>query len=296
MPTSAPRPRPSTPPSARWKPSCCTSSHTSRRLRNPIASTPVERRVTSTATTAASSTSGVSTRARSCARSMTGTSAETARYTPRNQSGWPMRNPGGRDELGGQAREGEGGESTRDDHHERDRRADEPFEAGADVVGGGRAAGAHRSPVVEAREAAGDEEQRHDLHDPADRPEPGLLLERVLEHRPAGADADAAHHRVQREHRDEQHDADRVDARIAHDARAPSSGCRGIRAGTCERVGHGPAPSGAAHPPTIRHVMDAVPPARITRRCRCAPYPGTASRRPGEGRRYYAPGWTRPVS
>jgi hypothetical protein len=34
--------------------------------------------------------------------------------------------------------------------------------------------------VVKAREAARDEEQRHDLHDPADRAEPGLSLERVL--------------------------------------------------------------------------------------------------------------------
>ena len=40
-----------------------------------------------------------------------------------------------RHELGGQARECERGESAGDDDHERDRRTDEPFEAGADVLG-----------------------------------------------------------------------------------------------------------------------------------------------------------------
>ena len=72
MPQSVRRESRSTPPSARWKPSCCTSSHTSRRFTNPMPSMPVESRTTSTATTPASSASGVSTRARSWARSMIG--------------------------------------------------------------------------------------------------------------------------------------------------------------------------------------------------------------------------------
>ena len=118
----------------------------------------------------------------------------------------------------------EGDECGRDHDDQRDRGADEPFDARPHVVGAARSARTHRPPVVEAREPACDEEQRHDLHDPADRAEPLLAFERVAHDRPLGADAHAHHHGVQCEHGHEEHHADGVDARVACDPSAFDGG------------------------------------------------------------------------
>jgi len=76
------------------------------------------------------------------------------------------------------------------------------------------AGGLQAFPVPQRREAAQDEEQRHDLHDPAGGGEPGLGVEGVLEDRPVDAEADSHHEGVQRHDEDEARGANEVDGAV----------------------------------------------------------------------------------
>jgi hypothetical protein len=118
-------------------------------------------------------------------------------------------------DLGGNTGREQAHEAEADGADEHDRRFQQAHRAFAHIVGGALAGGPQAFPVPQRREAAQDEEQRHDLHDPAGRGEPGLGVERVLEDRPVGAHADAHHEGVQRHDEDEAGRAHEVDGAVA---------------------------------------------------------------------------------
>lgn len=125
-------------------------------------------------------------------------------------------------DVGGHAGREQAHETEADGADEHDRRFQQAHGALPHVVGGTLAGGLQAFPVPQRREAAQDEEQRHDLHDPAGGGEPGWGVERILKDRPVGAEADAHHEGVQRHDEDEAGSANEVDGAVA------TTGCRAI--------------------------------------------------------------------
>jgi len=126
-------------------------------------------------------------------------------------------------DLGGHTGHEQADEAEPDGADEHDGGPQQPHGALAHVVGGALAGGLQAFPVPQRRETAQDEEERHDLHDPAGGGEPGLGVEGVLEDRPVGAEADAHHEGVQRHDEDEARGAHEVDGAVAAAGRCADS-------------------------------------------------------------------------
>ncbi len=101
------------------------------------------------------------------------------------------------DEVGGdtgQRQRREGGSHTADGDDRGEQQAMEPR---GDERRGRRTVRPVASIREQACEPADDEEERHDLQDPAERGDPGGAITRILEHGAGGGHRHADHHRVQ---------------------------------------------------------------------------------------------------
>ncbi len=136
-------------------------------------------------------------------------------------------------------------------------------------------------PLSVGGEPAEDEEQRHDLHQPAHRGEERPVLEGVLEHRPVRADGDADHKRVQQDDDREAECTDDVDGAVAADGpgagprRRRGPGVRGPSMGECDGGGHRGLLPRSGGPTEEASRDDAV--GRVTPRSQSRPVPGYGS-------------------
>lgn len=131
--------------------------------------------------------------------------------------------PGDAHDLGGHTGREQPHQADADGADEHDRRFRQPHGALAHVIGGALAGSLQAFPVPQRREASQDEEEGHDLDDPAGGGEPGLGVEGVLEDGPVGAEADAHHEGVQRHDEDQARGAHEVDRAVAAAGRCADS-------------------------------------------------------------------------
>jgi hypothetical protein len=144
------------------------------------------------------------------------------------------------DRDGVDAREVHGQDPDREGGEQCDRWPGQPQDAGPDVVGGRSARGLEPSPGADPREPADHEEQRHDLRDPRQRPDPGRLEQGALDDEPAaGHDRGADHQEVAGD--DEHHAEHPHEVHRGVAGRPIARGSVGMRHA---RLGHGPSDVG----------------------------------------------------
>jgi len=167
-----------------------------------------------------------------------------------------------RDQIGRDARDREHGERDADDRDREDRGSQQAVQSAGDEVHAGSAALPQTPVGEETGEAADDEEQRHDLEEPAERGDPARAVAGVVEHGAGRVDRDADHDGVQEHDAEHAQRPDEVDPGVAGCARGSrdGDGARCLDDGhesssgvvsqeTMDAVASGASPSGAVATP-----------------------------------------------